>query len=233
MAIGTPVDLGHQASSASAATLTITTLAAVTAGDALIGFYGASTASIPTSITDTAGNSYTFFNFGTTILTGVYYCPNALAMSSSASIIVTNNGSITRTAITFLKVSGMSTSALVISDRGIYQAGSLTVAATATSATKAYNAQAQTTELLIECMGSLGTNPGTFTPTTGFTAIGGTPGSTCVLLPAYKVTSVGTQTTINPSWVNSASHRTGMVAFRGAVATNTARPDGLLTGFGT
>lgn len=231
MAIGTPVNLGNHAGT-SVASNAITTLAAVSAGDLILVFYGTSGALNPT-ITDTAGNSYAYFNSTSTLCSGVFYCPNALAMSSSSTITVTNGDTPTRSACTAMKISGMATNVNLVSDRGIYQAGSFTVSAVgATTASKQYNALAQTTEVAIECFGSSSSNPGTYTPTSGFTNIGGT-GTPCWLIPAYKITSVGTPLALAPSWVNAVTYRAGIFCFRGAVATNTARPDGLLTGFGT
>lgn len=234
MAIGTPVDLGHSTQLTST-TIAMTTGAAVVAGDAILVPFGNTAGTLATSgasCVDTAGNVYGVKQFtGGTLVTGAFYCANALAMLSGGTITITMPSSISRQGMTAMKVSGMRLDTATLYDTAYIPASGVSANGTGTSGTKTYSGQAQIEELLVEVWGGGASTFGTFTPTTGFTAIGGNA-ATSTLLPAYKITSVGNAPTINASWVNSIAYRGILFAFRGAVAANTARPIGLLTGVG-
>lgn len=231
MAIGTPVDLGHNTQLTSVTTA-LTTTAGVSAGDLILFFFGNTAGTLATSIADTAGNTYGLKQFtGGTLVTGCFYCANALPMVSGSTITATMSGSTSRQGVTAMTVPGMTLNSLIAYDTSYIPATGVSANGTGTSGTKAYQSLAQTTELLVEVWGGGASAFGTFTPTTGFTALGGSA-ATATLLPAYKITSDGSPPTINASWVNSITYRGILFGFRGAVATNTARPDGIFTGVG-
>ena len=93
MAIGTPQKIGSNSTSAAAATLTITTTVAVAAGEAiLVAIANHNTAAVvPSSVTDSAGNTYTLITApNSSAVSGTLaYAINATALASGQTITIT------------------------------------------------------------------------------------------------------------------------------------------------
>lgn len=211
MAIGTPVDLGHNQIATGAASLAITTLAATSAADDLILFhYCNSAAGTISSISDTAVNAYQILKLQSTApLAEIWFAPNAGAMASSSSITANFAGGTTlRHATSAIRVPGMRTAGIVSQFSG-------TGTGTATgSAAVSFPALTQPEMLLFIVIATAAT-PGAVTWGSGFTAIGGNT-ATAFALPAYKIVADAAPVTVTPTWVNSILYRTLGGALPGA-----------------
>jgi hypothetical protein len=228
MGIGTPKDLGHNASSTSPTSLAITTGNSVSAGDLIIVVHYAN--SIPsgylTSITDSAGNTYTQ-NVGqhAALSTGVeiWSCVNALSMASS-STITTNMNSGSRHGVTAFAVSGMVTSG----GPGVIDvnATTATTTGTSTSATTQNIAPTAATTSLILGVLSAGATITSPVPGGSWTQVGGTI-TTATVVPCYQIVSALTPVAFAPSWTNSVLYRSSGFSFIGIPANSINRQSNL------
>lgn len=227
MAIGTPVDLGHQQST-SANTLSLTTSAAVTAGDLILVFWAStSSGTNVTSVTNTAGDTPFLSTTGATSPEiNVSWFANSAGMASSSNITVNFNAT-TRCAFSAMKVAGMNTTTSFVRDA---RSAPTTTTGTATSATSQVTPSLSTTKsLLVGATAHNSTDPGVWTPGGSFTSIGGTT-ATLFLKTAYLIVSTAAPVTWAPTWVNSAIYRSTVQVFIGA---QTGAGGGLsLTGVG-
>lgn len=229
MAIGTPTQIGTN--QASGTSLVITTTANIVTGDMVIVWCGGgSNNTAPTSVSDSSGNTYSLVAAGgaTAEIIGVVFCVNAIALNSGGTITVNFGGASANHAVSAFKVSGMNTTLAEVRDTN---AVPTTTSGTATSAgSQTTGALACSTSLLTGAIFTSSSDPGTFTPGGSWTAIGGT--STRFIKPAYQIVAVGTPAVWAPTWVNSVLYRSTVQIFKGAVASNTARPMGLTMGVG-
>lgn len=212
MAIGTPVDLGHNQIATGAASLAITTLAATSAADDIVLFHycNNSTGNI-SSISDTAVNAYQVLRLQSTApLAEMWFAPNAGAMVISSTITANFNGGTTlRHAVSAVRVPGMRTAGVVSQ----FSTTSPTGTATGSSAIN-FPALTQP-EMLLFVMIATAAAPGAITWGSGFTAIGGNT-ATAFALPAYLIVNDAAPITDTPTWVNSILYRTLGGALPGA-----------------
>lgn len=203
MAIGTPVDLGHN-QSAAAASLAITTLAGVSAADDVVVFhYSNSSAGNLSGITDTGLNAYQVLRLQSTApLAEMWFAPNCNAEAISSSInCAFNGGASLRHAVSAVRIPGMRTAGIVS------QFSTTSPTGTATSSS-AINFPALTQpEMILFVMIATAATPGVITWGSGFTAIGGNT-ATAFALPAYKIVADAAPVTDTPTWVNSILYRT-------------------------
>lgn len=214
MAIGTPVSLGN-VNSVSSGSLSLTTAAAVTAGDMIcIGWECTSAGTTVTNVTTTAGDTGFLQTIPTTTpnVLGTIWFANAIGMATSSNITVTFSATVRCTMRAF-KVSGMNTVAAQLRDP---TASPATTSGTGTSASLTSNGLYSNSELLIWQLGNGASNPSTVTPPSGFTLLGTADASNCFQALGYQVVSSPFPVAANGSWVNSVTFRASLLAFKGA-----------------
>ncbi len=238
MAIGTPVDQGHAASIATPASLTITTLANITAHSAIFLWHYSNSASLSvmSDVQDSAGNKWftAGLNNTTAPLAELWYCPDSAVLNSGGTITPTWTTGALRHAITAFSVTGLLigtqfTTANLPNPLDMNDVPA-SITATNTGATITMTPYGSNIQLLTAAMGTA-SNPGTFTPGGSWTAIGGSA-ATAWILPMYQIVASTADVAASPSWVNSVSNRLSARSFKGLPATNTAQAMAMMTGVG-
>lgn len=221
MAIGTPADLGHTQVNGTNTSLAITTTANILSGDLIVVIStGGSNSVNMSACTDSGGvNVYTVIAASATAPTSnVAYCANATALASGGSITATFPSTSARKGISAFRVSGMKTSSPLDSTTANPQTQTAGSGATSAAACVTGILGAQPA-LLVGSLATSATDPGTIT-LAGWTAIGGTT-ATAFIKPFYKVVStVASDSTFAPSWVNAAGFRTLLKIFDAAGASS-------------
>ena len=118
MAIGTPVDIGHNQVS-SGTTLAITTTANILTGDfvLIVAMGGTASTQITSVTTDASGNVYTVPTAGSqTDSASFAFTPNAVALNSGATLTVNFGGAAGRHGIQAYRITGLVTSAAAVLD---------------------------------------------------------------------------------------------------------------------
>lgn len=215
MGIGTPVSLGTvNTGTSGSSTYTITTGAAVQVGDLVIvgtAYDGSSTIAI-SSITDTAGNTYTRIQQSTsgTTQAELWYCYSAIAMASSSSINANWASALTggtpAIAVLAARIPGvMITSPL---DQSAQQAATTATPSVTTGALAIPN----------EIVFGLAYQGGTYTEASGYTNINGasTNGTTKL---SYKTVNSTSAVTFAPTWSGAFAARTIIATFKAAPAS--------------
>lgn len=225
MAIGTPADVGSNATSGTAVTSLAITLSSGIADGSLILVAIAnhnSAAVVPDSVTDTAGNSYTILSAAnaSAVTANLAYCANASALSAGDTITVTY--STTRhIAMRAYSVSGAAASAFDVSATNTAGSGSsASVGPTGTTT--------QANELIFAVFGYQNTK--TFTAGATYTA--GTKTETTstirgVVAEWKTVSSTGAQTA-DGSWNASTTYAAVVGTFKEAATPAAAPPRPIL-----
>lgn len=226
MAIGTPVNQGHNQGS-SVGSLSVTTLATIATGDFILIVVGNSTSGQAiTAVTDPAGNTYTIVAGGGSTAISFAYCANATGFAAGA-VAITFGGTSRHSAQIF-SVSGMSLVTATVRDTNATPA-TTTGTSNPAATSQTTGARAQAASLLIGALYTAGNDPGTFTPGGSFTALGGTT-ATDFLKTAYQIVSDANPVAWAPAGTNNVVYRSSVQIFR--APTPSARPDGMLTGVG-
>lgn len=211
MAIGTPADVGSNATTGTVVTsLAITLSSGVAAGSLILVAIANhnSAAFVPDAVTDTAGNTYTIVSAANSnaVTANLAYCANAAALSAGNTITVTY--STTRhIAMRAYSVSGAAASAF--DQSATNAAGSGTSASVGPTGTTT-----QANELVFAVFGYQ--NSKTFTAGTGYTA--GTKTETTstirgVIAEWKTVSATGTQTA-DGSWNSSTTYAAVVGTFK-------------------
>lgn len=211
MTIGTPVQVGTGASNATANTSTAAVSNASAAGDLLVVIVGTSTSTTTiTSVTDTAGNTYTAANniAGTGNLR-MFYCANAAALTTS-DVITAHYGATGGTKlITAISVPGVATTTpLDVNGAG--------TTATGTTPSIATGTLAQAAEIVIgACWPNAGASDG-YTESSGFTANSTPTLGTNIMRSAYEVVAATTTQTYAPVLGTSRLYKANVWTFKDA-----------------
>ena len=224
MAIGTPADIGNNATTGTAAlTLSITLASGVAAGALILVSIANhnSAAVVPDSVTDTAGNTYTLITAAnaSAVTATLAYCVNASALSAGNTITVTFS-STRHIAMRAYSVSGIAASS-AFDVSATQAAGSGTSASVGPTSTTT-----QADELVFASWAYQ--NSRTFTPGTGYTA--GTKDETTSTIRGrvaeWKIVSATGAQTADGTWSASTTHA-------GVVATFKADASSLKSGSDT
>lgn len=230
MAIGNPTIVGSIGSASTPASLAISSTGAIATHDLVaVAHYANGGNSLATSITDDSSNVYRRILLapGAPLLE-VYICYDAIAMTTGHAVTIPSfTNSALRHGMYVTNVTGM------LRDAGVFDlhTGANEHSTGTSSPSMAIKATAAAQMLLLTFSASGGTL-GTYTPTTGFTAL--TPlTSNAFIYPEYKVVAAPQTLSSNPTWVNSVLHNTGSLGFVGIPAANTSRQaQGTLLGVG-
>ena len=211
MAIGTPTALGQNSTSTAATTLAITTTAAVPAGAMIFLEISNHNNVLPSSVTDSAGNTYTLVSAanGTTVAATLAYALNAAALASGSTITITWASGRNAAAAAYY-VTGIATASAAD------QQATNTTGSSATPSVGPTSATTQADELVIGLFGYSNTH--TFTPGSGYTALAtvestGTVRGTC---GEYKIVSATGAQTANGTFNSSATFAGVLVTFKAA-----------------
>lgn len=217
-AIGSCVDLGHNQSTAVTSPLTMTTTAAISAGDTVCFLhYGAATANTMSSPLTDGTNTYTRFysDNGTAPVAEMACSVNSAAVSTGATISMPFNGaSGNRHAISAFKVSG-----IALLDAFDVHGTANSASSASFSVTKPL--QATPVELVILGYFSA-TTPTTVTWPSGFTGVGGNT-ATAFAMPACGTVSAVDSVVYTPSWTGTNNVRLSVGTLKGAVAAAPGR----------
>jgi len=222
--IGTCTDLGHNQASTGVSALTITTTAAIVAGDLVcVDHYAASTTGT-ISGTGSDGTNTAYAVVATSGAGATVYelaCTyNALAVSSGASLTFNfSGGTGIRHGISAFQVSGIMASN-AIDGKGTVQSSAATTLAPAIAALKAPN------ELVVLTYNSA-TTPTTWTLPGGWTQVGGNT-ATAFALPACGTVSSTAAATYTSSWTGSNNVRASVATFEGVTQPVTSGSRNLL-----
>jgi formylmethanofuran dehydrogenase subunit C len=219
MAIGTPTAIGQNATSSSATSLVITTTAAVPAG-AMIFLEIAnhnSAAVVPSSVTDSAGNSYTLVSAAnsSSVSETLAYALNASALASGQTITITFPSSRNAAAAAY-SVTGIATASAAD------QQATNTTGSGASPSVGPTGTTTQADELVIGLFGY--GNSRTFTPGSGYTALATieSTGTVRGTTGEYKIVSATGAQTADGTFNSSATYAGVIVTFKGAAATGVA-----------
>lgn len=215
MAIGTPTAIGQNSTSAAASSLVLTTTAAVPAGAMIVLEIANhnSAAVVPSSVTDSAGNTYTLISAinSSAVSETLAYALNATALASGSTITITFPSTRNAAAAAYY-VTGIATSGAVD------QQASNTTGSSATPSVGPTSATTQADELVIGLFGY--SNSRTFTPGSGYTALATVESTGTVrgTTGEYKIVSAtGTQTP-DGTFSSSTSFAGLVVTFKAAAA---------------
>ena len=212
MTISTPVQIGTATSTTSTTTLVITTGTASPAGACIvvaIGWVNVSTTL--SSVTDSAGNTYTIGTLATGTLTRGYFAfsANALALPSSGTITFTTAAAVTIKGACAVSVVGLSSAPADTEGAGA------TGASTAPTITSA--ALAQPDEIVFGFTVVNSGNLDAFTQASGFTANANALPSGCAVRSGYQIVSATTAVTYAPTLGTSRTWVTQIKTFKAAV----------------
>lgn len=215
MAIGTPTAIGQNSTSAAASSLVLTTTAAVPAGAMIVLEIANhnSAAVVPSSVTDSAGNTYTLISAinSSAVSETLAYALNATALASGSTITITFPSTRNAAAAAY-SVTGIATASAVD------QQASNTTGSSATPSVGPTSATTQADELVIGLFGY--SNSRTFTPGSGYTALATVESTGTVrgTTGEYKIVSAtGTQTP-DGTFSSSTSFAGLVVTFKAAAA---------------
>jgi hypothetical protein len=209
-AAGTVTQLG---TAASTTTAVLTTGATINAGDLVVVVATVATTGVAvTSVVDSALECTTYTAMANAPITSrptsaVFYCANAAGMAGGGTITATV-ASTDKIAITAFSLSGMSSTPADVSANQVNGASGTSATSTATGT------RAQKYELIVGTLALAG-NSSAFTPTTGFTNIGGTAsGATGSVYAAYLVTCATATQAWAPTWTTSSAWMSNVVSFK-------------------
>lgn len=222
MAIGTPADVGNNATSGTAVTsLAITLSSGIAAGSLILVAIANhnSAAVVPDSVTDTAGNTYTILSAANSnaVTANLAYCANALALSAGDTITVTY--SVTRhIAMRAYSVSGAAT-ASVLDQQATNAAGTGTSASVGPTGTTT-----QANELVFAVFGYQ--NSKTFTAGGPYTAGTKTETTSTIrgVIAEWKTVSATGAQTADGSWNSATTYAAVVGTFKEAVTGAPPRP---------
>ncbi len=227
MALGTPVNQGHNQASSGSTSLAVTTLATIATGDFILVFGGYSTGGTGvSSIVDPSGNAYTIYDSVVTGTGGQCVAWTIAAPGFAAGTVTVNfSGAGARHAAqVFSWTGGWTTPAAMARDNGM-QIHPAFVSGTSAPGTTGPCAQAN--NMFWSSLYAAGTDPGTYTPGGSFTNLGGTTVSTFMKF-AYLINSSGNPLAVSPSWVNSVGTGSNFFfGFRAAAPTQQGEVGGL------
>ena len=212
MTISTPVQIGAAASGASTTTLVITTTTASPAGAAIIlGIGFVNVATTVTSVTDSAGNTYTVGTLASGSNTRGYFAfsANTLALASSGTITITFAVAVTLKGAGAVSVVGLSSAPADTEGAG---ATGTSTAPTITSATLG-----QRDEIVF---GLVVVNNGfadTFTEASGFSSDTAALVSGIAVRSGYQIVSATTAVTYAPTLGTSRTWVAQIKSFKAAV----------------
>ena len=219
MAIGTPVDIGHNQVS-SGTTLAITTTANILTGDfvLIVAMGGTASTQITSVTTDASGNVYTVPTAGSqTDSASFAFTPNAVALNSGATLTVNFGGAAGRHGIQAYRITGLVTSAAAVLDGAYKENGQLSQ--NSGSITGARLNQNSNITFAVVAGGSVDVVTG-FAAGAGFTSLGGTA-SPCFMDIAYQISSGQTALTFSPSWTTAGQSRLSLLpSLRGVVSAS-------------
>lgn len=219
MAIGTPTAIGQNSTSSAASSLAITTTAAVPAGAMIVlEIANHNSASVvPSSVTDSAGNTYTLISSinSSAVSETLAYALNATALASGSTITITFPSARNAAAAAYY-VTGIATASAVD------QQASNTTGSSATPSVGPTSATTQADELIIGLFGY--SNSRTFTPGSGYTALATVESTGTVrgTTGEYKIVSATGAQTADGTFNSSATFAGLIVTFKGAAATGVA-----------
>lgn len=223
MAIGTPLDLGHFASSATPTSGTITTGNAVTAGGIIVilRYANQTTGTFTSAPTDSSGNTYVQAPAAARVssvapVCDVWYCANAAAMASSSAISFNFSGSALRESVDAFTCTGLATSNPIDPGSVGTANGTTGTAASATS----MNVNVYYNSMLLIGAVTSGSNYSALVPGGNWTALGGVSNAGANITPAYQIVSTpNVPVAWAPSWTTSVLYRSFGFAIIGSGAT--------------
>lgn len=223
MAIGNPVQLGAVSAAAGAATLVLTTTTDGPVGSLIVlGTRTGSAASVLSSVADSAGNTWTVLDAGSSVtnIPGCAYAKNSsVDLPSGGTITATFSGTAGTKSVEAFYITGCDNTAPA-------DAHNQTSSGTATSATSvATGTLAQADEIVLGLAG-LGNTSGGFTGDAAFTNIGNTDTTNGGLFAAYKIVASTASQAWVPTWTTSRNYGSNVVSFKGAASV--ALPAGTL-----
>lgn len=207
MAIGTPVAIGVTAAAVASGS-SFTTTANASAGSLIVvALWNRTMTEAITSVTDSAGNTYTRAAANTTLVQELWYCANCLNLPSGGTITATTPTD--------------SYHANAIAASGVAAASPVDVTslsnnvASQTSVSLASGTLAASNEMLVGMTRIAAGSYGTYTQASGFTA---SASSLARAAFAYRVVTSNASVTYGPSWVNAQTTSGLLVSFK--VAAN-------------
>lgn len=220
MALGTPVDVGNNATTGTAVlSLALTLTADVAAGSLILVAIANhnSAAVVPDSVIDTAGNTYTLISAAnaTAVSATLAYCTNAAPLASGDTITVTYS-STRNIAMRAYSVSGSASSA--------FDQSATNTAGTGTNASVGpTSTTTQADELIFAVFGYQNTR--TFTPGSGYTAGTKTETTSTIrgVVAEWKIVSATGAQTADGTW-NTSTTYAGVVGTFKAAANPVAVP---------
>jgi hypothetical protein len=210
-AAGTPTQLG---TANGTTTATITAGATAPVGSLVVVVISSATSNIAvTSVVDSALNCTTYTALDNTAVASrptvaVFYCANiASALTSGVGTITVTVPSTDKIAATAFYVTGMTATPADVSGKQVNGASGSSATSTTTGA------RAQKYELIVGGLALAGTSSA-FTPTTGFTSIGGLSSANGSAYAAYMFSCATTSQAWAPTWTTSNAYMSDVVSFK-------------------